>query len=201
MKANAEAVGITLEEAPIASTGTLGVVERYHAPLRSVYSKLRLSLSKGGVSDHGCLHMAVYVNNATMGPKELCSMLFVFGSLPRTPERSHPPLSLSENTPPRKRKRRLNKNKQRDAFLLLSVIPEVRGRWKYRKSYVLSPGSPVLVYITVPKIWEGPFKFISMEGETFTIQLSRGRKIFRSYQNLAEIIIRGEEVMLQNNVL
>ena len=38
----------------------------------------------------------------------------------------------------------------------------------------------MLVYRTTTKLWEGPFKFISIDGETVVVQLARGRRIFRS---------------------
>ena len=38
----------------------------------------------------------------------------------------------------------------------------------------------MLVYRTVSKKWEGPFRYISCEGETVVVQLDVGRKIFRT---------------------
>lgn len=43
-----------------------------------------------------------------------------------------------------------------------------------------SAGSPVLVYRSTSKTWEGPVKIIQMDGETVLDQMGRGRKIFRS---------------------
>lgn len=41
-------------------------------------------------------------------------------------------------------------------------------------------GSPVLVYRKTTKKWEGPFRFIYIDGETAVVQLRRGRNIFWS---------------------
>ena len=82
-KSNMEAAGIILEEAPIENPGSIGVVERYHAPLKKAYLKLRQTLQKGDTSDAECLQMAVYAANATIGPEGLCPMLLVFGAMPR----------------------------------------------------------------------------------------------------------------------
>lgn len=41
-------------------------------------------------------------------------------------------------------------------------------------------GSPVLLYLSHSKGWEGPFKFIQFEGRTVVVQTIRGRNIFSS---------------------
>jgi hypothetical protein len=42
-------------------------------------------------------------------------------------------------------------------------------------------GSPVRVYRENTKKWEGPFRFISVDGDTVCVELPNGRKIFRSH--------------------
>lgn len=49
MKQNIAADDIILEEAPIENPGSVGIVERYHAPLRREYLKVREMLDKGSV--------------------------------------------------------------------------------------------------------------------------------------------------------
>ena len=88
MKSNAEAAGISMIEAPIENPGSIGIVERYHAPLRRAYHKIRKSLGRE-TSDDECLQMAVYANNTTMGSEGLCPMLLVYGAIPR-PARATP---------------------------------------------------------------------------------------------------------------
>lgn len=44
----------------------------------------------------------------------------------------------------------------------------------------LSAGSPVLVFFSVSKSGEGPFKLIQIDDETLFVQKKRRRKIFRS---------------------
>jgi hypothetical protein len=41
-------------------------------------------------------------------------------------------------------------------------------------------GAPVRVYREGTKKWEGPFKFVSVDGNTACVELPSGRKIFRS---------------------
>lgn len=44
----------------------------------------------------------------------------------------------------------------------------------------LPAGSPVLVYKTASKTWEGPFPFENIDGEMIFVQLKKGGKLFRS---------------------
>lgn len=66
-----EEAGIILEEALIENPGSIGIVERYHAPLRSYFTKLIQSLPKSTAIDPECLQMAVYAANATIGSEGL----------------------------------------------------------------------------------------------------------------------------------
>ena len=181
MKENVSAQGITLEEAPIETPGAIGVVERYHAPLRSAYTKIRQTLSKGDTNDHECLKMAVYANNSTMGPEGLCPMLLVFGALPRPARTSPSPTQLVRQQAIEDAKIAVEREqaKRRLSFALKHSGGPI-GKEISEKLRDLPSGSPVLVYCTVTKRWEGPFLFISVQGETAVIQLPRGRKIFRT---------------------
>lgn len=78
-----------LEEAPIETPGAIGVVERFHVPLRCAYNKLGQSLSKVDTSYAECLKMAVHAKNSTMQPEGLCPMFLFFGALP-IPARTSP---------------------------------------------------------------------------------------------------------------
>lgn len=91
-KTKAAAEGIVLKEAPIENPGSIGTVERYHAPLRASFTKIRESMDKSEASDADCLRMAVYAVNSTMGPEGLVpiySILLVFDAL-RIPARTTP---------------------------------------------------------------------------------------------------------------
>ena len=89
-----EAAGIKLEEAPIENPRSIGVVERYHAPLKKAYLKLRQTLQKNDTNDAECLQMAVYPANATIGPEGVCPLLLVFGALPRPARHMPKPVQL-----------------------------------------------------------------------------------------------------------
>lgn len=80
MKEKAEASGIQLIEEPIKSPGSIRIFERYHAPLRAAYKKLRQSLPKNAYTDEDFLNMVIYADNKTMGPESLCAIMQVFGA-------------------------------------------------------------------------------------------------------------------------
>jgi len=61
-----DAEGITLLEAPIESPNSMSHVERYHAPLRAAFNKIRDSLPRSD-TDHDCLQMAIKAVNDTVG--------------------------------------------------------------------------------------------------------------------------------------
>lgn len=75
-------------EAPIKNPGSIGTVERYHAAHGPTYEKIRKEMSRN-FTDKDCSDMAIFYINSTVGPKRLCSMLLVFGLIPR-PARKTP---------------------------------------------------------------------------------------------------------------
>lgn len=74
--------GVQLLEAPIEGPNYMIRVERYHAPLRVAFNKIRTEL-RSEVQDYECLNLSVYANNFTVGPKCLFPTLLVFGAFPR----------------------------------------------------------------------------------------------------------------------
>lgn len=62
MKTNLETAGVTLHEAPVENQGTIGTVERYHAPLGDAHIKIRMELGID-TTDSECLKMAVFAVN------------------------------------------------------------------------------------------------------------------------------------------
>jgi hypothetical protein len=77
---SAIAEGIEVLEAPTECPATMSPVERYHAPLRTAYQKIR---SDFGFEPEEVLELAVKCVNDTVGPESLTPTLLVFGSIPR----------------------------------------------------------------------------------------------------------------------
>lgn len=88
MESNMVAAWIKLKEAPIENTGTIGVVECYHAPLRLEFTRIRSELDRT-TSDDDWLELDVFSMNTTTGPEEICTGLMVFGPI-STPARTTP---------------------------------------------------------------------------------------------------------------
>lgn len=81
MRSILSAAAVVLHEAPIGNPGTIFTVERYHAPLRASYTRIRADLDRE-TSDADCLQMAVFTTNTYMEPEGLCPTLLVFGIIP-----------------------------------------------------------------------------------------------------------------------
>lgn len=177
---SAEADGIEVTQAPIESPNTMSHVERYHAPLRSAFLKIRDSLPRSD-SDSDCLQMAVKAANDTIGPEGLCPTLLVFGSLPRPARRSPADTQVVRAKALEEAMRAVHKEQsaRRVSFGLKRHHGPV-GKEASSELYKLPSGAQVLVYRQNSQKWEGPFTFIHIDGETVVVQLPSGRRIFRS---------------------
>jgi hypothetical protein len=84
-----------LSEIVLRNTGTecrdsLGVGERYHAPLRKIYQRVRSENLYVPLSS--CLAAAIHAMNCTAGPEGLIPSLFVFGMILKLPSPALVPL-------------------------------------------------------------------------------------------------------------
>ena len=79
----AAAAGIVLKPSGVESHNSLGLGERYHAPLRKIYERVRATVTS--IDAETALRLAVKTMNDTMGPDGLVPTLLVYGSLPRLP--------------------------------------------------------------------------------------------------------------------
>lgn len=70
MKENLVASGVTLEEAPIETPGSIGFFKIYHVPVCCAFNKLHKALKKEEATDENCFQMAVYSYNAKIDPRE-----------------------------------------------------------------------------------------------------------------------------------
>ncbi len=175
----AKAEGITVLKAPIESANTMSHVERYHAPLRSAYKKIRDSLPRSETDDE-CLQLAVKAVNDTIGPEGLIPTLLVFGAIPRpaTTEQSKCQMERAKALDLAMDSVRKEQAKRRINFGLQTKGPKAMEHSEKLRN--LPAGSPVYVYRQKSNKWEGPFLFIEIQGETVTVQQPSGRKIFRS---------------------
>lgn len=89
----AAASGIGIHEAHIESPGTIGVVERYQAPLRAAFEKIKVDYGDK-ISDREFLKMSVYATNDTVVPEGYCPILLVYGLIPHTARTTPCPTQL-----------------------------------------------------------------------------------------------------------
>ncbi len=156
---------------------TMSHVERYHAPLRAAYFKIKATLKTGRPPE--ILQLAVKSVNDTTGPEGLCPTLLVFGAIPKP---ARPGMATTQ----------LERARAVDAAMSEVSKVYARTRVKFGLRHkgpagnerndldALFPGAHVLVYRKKANSWEGPFTFIDKMGETVCVQLPYGRKIFLS---------------------
>jgi hypothetical protein len=77
---------IEVKEVPVKAHNSVGLVERYHAPLRRVYEIMKEELKDEHIDKEMILQMAVKAVNDSAGPDGIVLTLLVFGSYPRMTE-------------------------------------------------------------------------------------------------------------------
>lgn len=169
---------IELMEAPIESPSTMSHVERYHGPLRAAFTKLESELPS--LSKESNIQMAIYCVNNTVGPEGLCPTLCVFGAIPR-PLRQMPAPSQIHRA--RAIDNAMKEVQKHHAQRKVSFGLKYRGPYRREREDLdkLHIGAPVRVFRETSKTWQGPFKFVSKDGDTVVVQLPHGRQIFRSH--------------------
>ena len=143
--------GIVLQLSGIQSHNAIGVGERYHAPLRRIYEKVKLEVPN--VNQHLALQIAVKAMNDTMGPEGLVPSLLVFGVLPRMPPRK-PNLPGHED---RIRALQIARLEMSEIVAKLKVTTALRTRVPPAASYLIKPGEQVYVHNENARRWTGPF--------------------------------------------
>ncbi|POS84537.1 hypothetical protein EPUL_004867 [Erysiphe pulchra] len=140
---------------------SIGIVERYHMPVRRAYECLHEDLPD--LSKETILQMAFKAKNDIFDPGGLVPTLLVFGCYPR--------MSCSDPPQPSIAKR------------ATAIRQALRQRNGPNVEIVkdLPINSDVLVWRDNPnsKSWEGPFKLLGLEADTCQFQLPSGPTDFR----------------------
>jgi hypothetical protein len=92
----ATSMSITTKEVPVEAHQSVGIVERYHAPLRRAYIIIREELKGKGIDKDVMLQMAVKAVNDTAGPDGIVPTLLVFGAYPRMVEMDPPAATIAQ---------------------------------------------------------------------------------------------------------
>ena len=83
-------MAIEIKEVPIEAYNSIGLVERYHVPLRHLYKIISNELKDKQVNKEIILQMAVKTVNNLVGPNRLVLILLVFGVYPQLIEMNPP---------------------------------------------------------------------------------------------------------------
>ncbi|KHJ30399.1 hypothetical protein EV44_g3633 [Erysiphe necator] len=174
---NAQALAIETKTAPVESANSMGIVERYHKPLRRAYEIIKEDLGTNNSLEQKAmvLQMATKAINDTAGYDGIVPTLLVFGAFPRISNIDPPAPSIA------KRAAAIRK-----AMLVVSKLRakrQVTDALRTRNGPVTSDipiGSDVLIWRVHENSWNGPYKILAINGETATVQMPHGPANFRS---------------------
>lgn len=172
---HASSMSITTKEVPVESHNSIGIVERYHAPLRRAYEIIRQELND--VPKDVVLQMAIKAVNDTAGPDGIVPTLLVFGAYPRLTITDPPHPTIIQRAKAiraaMKEVRRFYEKRQVTDALRMRNGPDVTS------IHNLAVGSKVMVWREKEK-WTGPYKYLGIDGESCNIEMPYGPTIFRS---------------------
>ncbi|KAI1007485.1 hypothetical protein K3495_g735 [Podosphaera aphanis] len=174
-KQEAKIIGSKTKEVPIEAHQSVGKVERYHVTLRRAYEVIKGDLPN--TSREAILQMVVKAINDIAGPNSIVLTLLVFGAFPRLTEESSPSPSIVRRAEfihnATKEVTRLYAQRMRKNALKIRNGPDVGP--------ILNLPLQSLVQVWREKEgWTGPFRLLSTEGQTCTIDMPRGPRNFYS---------------------
>ena len=172
-KTRAQAMNISLKMAGIEAHHSIGLIERYHAPLRRAYQVIKEDLP--AIGRHEALQMAVKSVNDTAGPNGLTPTLLVFGTFPRMDERDPPHPSINERSKAIQRAmegiRKLHASRQVSEALQLRNGPQI-------DEILDTPiGSQVWVH-RENRGWKGPYKLLHTAHHRCSVEINGKPRIF-----------------------
>ena len=87
-------IGTTINTVPVEAHNSIGIVERYHGPIRRVYQIITEEIP--GIAPPLALQMAFKAINDTAGPDGLVPTLLVFGAYPRIVDTDSPSPTITQ---------------------------------------------------------------------------------------------------------
>jgi hypothetical protein len=179
-KEYANAIGARTKAVPVEAHNSIGMVERYHGPIRRAYQIIMTEIP--GINKDMGLQMAFKAINDTAGPDGLVPTLLVFGTYPRMVQSDAPsPTTMQRAAAIKKAMAEIQKLR---AERQIADALNTRNGPSTSAIHDLPPNSPVLIYregnTGQSGHWDGPFDLLTVEGETCTIKLPSGPTTFRS---------------------
>ncbi|KAI1007041.1 hypothetical protein K3495_g1179 [Podosphaera aphanis] len=167
-------IGSTIKGVPVESHNLIGLVERYHGPLRRIYNIIISETP--GIDKHLALQMTFKALNDSVGPDGLVPTLLVFSAYPRMVESDAPSPTVTERT---KALRTATQELERiRATRQVYDALNTRNDLFTTEIHKLPLNFPVLVRRERNSghlgKWDGPFKLLNVDGETCTINMPSG---------------------------
>ena len=170
-------MAVEVKEAPVKAHNSIGLIERYHTPLRRAYEIIKDELKDEYIDKDMILQMAVKAVNDSAGPNGLTPTLLVFGAYPRLTEMDPPAPSVIKR-----------------AEAIRAAIKEIRrihAERQVKDALAMRNGPDTRITLDLPlqsavrvwrekEGWTGPYKLIATSGETCTVDMPYGPTNFRS---------------------
>lgn len=182
---NTEDNGILLKLTGIESHSSIGLGERYRAPLRRIYSKMRHS--SPSVLPAMVLRLAQKAMNDTTGPSGLVPSLLVFGVMPRllivNPRLLDQVARMKALTTAR--------TEMNTIVAELRVRQALRARIPTAANYILTPGQKGRIFREGDKKFIGPFTIVSVDSKQVFVDRNGKRAQYNISQVIPEHILSG----------
>lgn len=177
MRLKLEASGVTLQEAPGETPGSIGTVERYHALLHAAYKRIPRDIGKD-TTDADSSSMAVFSQRRD-GPSSTLSDMLVFAVIPRLALTTTLATQLQRALDIETAKKAVEEeNSKRRLAFGLRHASSPKGVELSEMLRRLPGRSRVIVFQAITKSWEGPFPFIQVDRNMPVFQLPRVCRIF-----------------------
>lgn len=135
----------------VESHNSLALGERYHAPLRRLFNKVRHA--EPTLIPEMALRVAQKSLNDTMGPNGLVPTLLVYGMLPRLPvaESDFPDQQACMRALP------VSRREMETIVAQLRINQALRARISAAANYIISPGDLIRVFRETDRKIHGPY--------------------------------------------
>jgi hypothetical protein len=164
-------MSIEVKEVLVEAHNSVGLVERYHAPLRRAYEIIREELKDEKIDKDMILQMAQKAVNDSAGYNGIVPTLLVFGSYPRMTEMDPPSPSVV---------------KRAEAIRAATrEVRQVHAERQVSDALAMRNGPNTQVTLSLPLQsdvrvwrekggWQGPYKLLAIDGETCIVNMPHG---------------------------
>ena len=162
-------MGVNTKGVPVEAHNSIGMVERYHGPIRRAYQIIATELPD--LDKNMALQMAFKAINDSVGPDGLVPTLLVFGAYPRMAESDAPSPSVTQRAAAIKKA--MSEIQKLRAERQVADALNMRNGPQTTTIHDLPPNSPVLVWregnTNQNRSWEGLYPLFTIKGKTYTI--------------------------------